>query len=203
MIGIVDYGLGNLASVANALNYLNQSVRQVTKPSDVKGVNALILPGVGHFGAGMQNLARSGLADTLNEVVLNNNMPILGICLGMQLMFAGSDEAPGVKGLGWFEAKCKILKSSILRTPNIGWSDVRFRGRSILLDGLDNPTFYFVHSYYAEDNFTGVTSYINADIKVSSSIERDNIFAVQFHPEKSQRDGIKLITNFTKYVKNG
>ncbi|WP_461208449.1 imidazole glycerol phosphate synthase subunit HisH [Desulfocurvus sp. DL9XJH121] len=203
MIGIVNYGLGNLSSVRNALEFLKREAEFVTRPEDLDRAEALVLPGVGHFVAGMENLLRGGLAQALYREVVDRGKPILGICLGMQLMCASSAEAPGVDGLGWFDLSFELLKSRDLRTPNIGWNDVSATGDSRLLAGLKTPTFYFVHSYYADGLGSGVSSYIDADVKVAASLERGNMFATQFHPEKSQQDGLKVLSNFLEIVDHG
>lgn len=202
MIGVVNYGLGNLSSVLNALEFLKRKAALLSDPAALAEAEALVLPGVGHFAAGMANLRATGLAAALDREV-EKGKPVLGICLGMQLMCAASDEALGVPGLGWFDLTFHLLKSSELRTPNIGWNEVEVPGPSRLLAGLTRPTFYFVHSYFADGLGPGVSSHIAADVKVAATLERDNLFATQFHPEKSQQDGLKLLSNFLEIVDHG
>lgn len=204
MIGIVNYGLGNLSSVANAFRFLKCEARLLTRPEELARVRALVLPGVGHFQAGMSNLRAAGLEEALNRAVLEQGAPILGICLGMQLMCRSSMEAPGVAGLGWFDLDFVLLQSRVLRTPNIGWNEVaQSVPKSRLLAGLRRPTFYFVHSYCAEGAGPGVSSCIDADVKVAATLEQGRIMATQFHPEKSQQDGLKLLANFLECVDHG
>lgn len=203
MIGIINYGLGNLASVINAFEYLGEEVFLINEKDDFEKADALVLPGVGNFSKGMQNLKDKGFIDILNHEVLNNKKLCLGICLGMQLMCSHSEEGD-VPGLGWFNADVKKIKSSNLKTPNVGWSEVvTTEYETVLLAEVKHPTFYFVHSYYVDGNSKYVTSKINADIKIAATMEYENIFAAQFHPEKSQQDGLKILKNFIMKVKNG
>ena len=195
MIGIVDYGLGNLLSVYNAFKYIGIEVAILSKPEELAVTNAIVLPGVGHFSEGMHNLKKLNLINALHEQIMIEKKPVLGICLGMQLMTSFSEEGR-CDGLGWLKCRTKKLHSSILKTPNMGWSEVVKNNNSVILAGMNNPNFYFVHSYYIQGNSQYTTSYIDVDVKVASSIENNNIFAVQFHPEKSQYDGIKCLKNF-------
>ncbi len=204
MIGIVNYGLGNLSSVVNAFRFLKHEGVLLSRPEEFDQVSALVLPGVGHFQAGMNNLRAAGLEDALNHAVLEQGKPVLGICLGMQLMCRSSMEAPGVAGLGWFGLDFVLLRSEELRTPNVGWNEVMQSAKdSRLLDGISRPTFYFVHSYCAEGEGSEVSSFIDADVKVAATLEKGRIFATQFHPEKSQQDGLKLLANFLELVDHG
>lgn len=177
-------------------------MRISSNPAQVADAAKILLPGVGHFGKAMENLARSGLADALNEAVLVKRVPILGICLGMQLMAASSSESDSA-GLGWFGGS--VLRFDIadklhFKVPHIGWNQVRQRKNSRLLKGItDDAEFYFVHSYYyapVDEEEVLLTSEYSCNF--TCGIERDNIFGVQFHPEKSHEAGMKMLRNFVE-----
>lgn len=203
MIGIINYGLGNLASVKNAFEYLGEDVFFINEKEDFDKATALVLPGVGNFKKGMHNLKSKGFIDILNDDVFNKNKYCLGICLGMQLMCSYSEEGE-VAGLNWYPMKVKKINSLDLKTPNIGWSEVtRTEFPSLLMKDIPHPTFYFVHSYYVEGKSEYVTSKIKVDIEVAATLEKGNVMAAQFHPEKSQQDGLKVLENFIMKVKNG
>jgi imidazole glycerol-phosphate synthase subunit HisH len=199
MIGILNYRIGNLASVYNAISFLKTDCIFIEDSKDFNKVDKIILPGVGHFKKGMDNLLKYNLLEGLVEHVIGNKKPCLGICLGMQLMFSYSEEAK-CDGLGWLKGDVRIINSNNLRVPNIGWWQVEKNNTSKILEGINLPTFYFVHSYYVDGDQENVTSYINADIKVCATAEKDNISAVQFHPEKSQQDGLTILSNFIKGI---
>lgn len=199
MIVVIDYGLGNLTSVRNALEELKIPVEISSKLEDIKRAKALILPGVGAAGAGMSNLKENNLDKLIIEQA-ENNKPILGICLGMQLLFSFSEEG-GVKCLNLVEGNVKKFNIN-LKIPEIGWNQVEKNKDSKLLKGISNNSFfYFVNSYYCkpedEKNVTGITEYGE---KFCSVLEKDNIFGVQFHPEKSSEVGLKLLRNFWEAV---
>ena len=194
---VVDYGLGNLWSVRNAFEFVGANVIVSSDPAEVAGAKRLVLPGVGSFGAGMRNLREGGLVDALNEAVVNRGIPLLGICLGMQMLLNSSEEGQ-LNGLGLIEGGCKKFKhSSDLKVPHMSWNRVIDEGRSNLLSGIKDPRFYFVHSYYAEplkeEHIMFSTIYGK---KFASGIKRDNILGVQFHPEKSHKYGLSLMQNF-------
>lgn len=202
MIVIVDYGIGNLASVQNMLKKIN--VKDVVISGDVNVIakaDKLILPGVGSFDAGMNNLVNSGLIEILNKKVLNEKVPILGICLGMQLMTLKSEE--GLKqGLGWVNAetlKFKFPSDSAFKIPHMGWNYISVKKPNPLIDQESKNKFYFVHSYYVkcahEHEVMGTTNYSG---EFTSFFNSNNIFGVQFHPEKSLKFGMKLLENFAK-----
>lgn len=201
MIGIINYGLGNLGSVYNAFEFLKQDAEFVTDAAGLARADALVLPGVGHFGSGMKALEEMDIVGPLSEEVLEKGKPIIGICLGMQLMCGFSEEA-GREGLNWFPHRVSRLKSKELKTPNMGWNEVVINGGRAFT-GMTSPTFYFVHSYYVDGTAEHVSAYIDADVKVGASLERDNVFAMQFHPEKSQQDGLKVLQNFLEVVRGG
>jgi glutamine amidotransferase len=199
MITIIDYGMGNLGSIQNMLKRLGVQSQVTADVSRIAESAKLILPGVGAFDAGMYNLERAGLLPALRERVFDARIPILGICLGMQLMTRGSSEGR-LKGLAWVQADTVRFESadSKLKVPHMGWNDVRLQRASRLTDGLpDEPRFYFVHSYYvrcslAEDVLLTATY----GHEFHSAFNRDNIWGVQFHPEKSHKYGMQLLKNF-------
>lgn len=196
MIAIIDYGAGNIGSIINMLNRLGQDCEVTNEPARIKTATKLILPGVGKFDYGMTKLIESGLTEILNEKVLIEKIPILGICLGAQLMTKSSEEGK-IPGLSWFNAE--VLKfNHELRVPHMGWNSVHPMIDDILTSNLpEEPRFYFVHSYYinsfspSEVMFT--TTYGHEFV---SGLKKDNIYAVQFHPEKSHKFGIRLFENF-------
>jgi len=196
MIGIIDYGMGNVGSVESMINYLGcHKTKIIKKKSELLLVDKLILPGVGTFDNGMKNLKDYGLLDELNKQVLNNKKPILGICLGMQLLMDKSEEGK-LGGLGWIKGDCKKFKfvDKSLKVPHMGWN-VASPITNELCD--NNSRFYFVHSYYVEciekDNIMLKTNY---GIEFVSGVSKDNIFGVQFHPEKSHKYGMDLMEKF-------
>lgn len=205
MIAIIDYDAGNIKSVEKALNYLGEEAIITRDHDEIVNSDKVILPGVGAFADAMEKIRHYGLEDTIHEVV-EKNIPFLGICLGLQLMFESSDEGPGVKGLGLLPGKIlKIPKSGDLKIPHMGWNNIKVKEGSRLFKGLpDNPYVYFVHSYYlhAEEPeiVKAVTDYSTT---IHASVEKGNVFACQFHPEKSSRYGLKILENFAKLEKEG
>ena len=203
MITIVDYGMGNLRSVSKALESLGAKVRVTSDPQDVWAAEKLILPGVGAFPAAMQELTTRKLVDPIKSALAKGTR-YLGICLGLQLLFDESDEGQGAKGLGIIPGKVARFASSSLKVPHMGWNrvfDPRPPNTPIkcpLLRGIEDERFmYFVHSYYAQPTEQVVVA-LETDYggKFASMIWRGNIFATQFHPEKSQAVGLKLLENF-------
>lgn len=191
MISIIDYGAGNLRSISNALKKVGADV-EVTNGIDKKA-DAIILPGVGNFGDAMQGI--SLLRENLLEQ-LDSGKPFLGLCLGLQVLFEGSDEAPDIKGLGVLKGSCKRFKEG--KVPHMGWNQVRKVEDSTLFDGIrDNENFYFVHSYYGPvlKETIGVCNY---GVDFSAAVQKGNIFACQFHPERSGEPGLKVLKNFLK-----
>ncbi|PSR18713.1 imidazole glycerol phosphate synthase subunit HisH [filamentous cyanobacterium CCP3] len=203
MIVILDYGMGNLGSVLNMLRKIGAEATISSDPDQILAASKLILPGVGAFDRGMANLAQRGLLDPLNRAVLEQRTPVLGICLGIQLMTRTSEE--GTKpGLGWFEADTVRFQLSDLpgdrrhKIPHMGWNDVHYSPDSKLFQGWDGEArFYFVHSYYVtaqrSQDVAGTAAYGREFV---AALERDHIFGVQFHPEKSHRYGMQLLKNF-------
>mgnify|MGYP000056634684 CR=1 FL=1 len=198
MITVLDYDAGNIKSVEKALKYLGQDVIVSRDSSEILQADKVILPGVGSFGDAMNNLDHFNLVDTIKKVA-EKDTPFLGICLGLQLMFESSDEGPGVKGLGLLPGKIlRIPKSGDLKIPHMGWNNIKVKEDSRLFKGLpENPYVYFVHSYYLqaddEDIVAATTEY---GVKIHAAVEKDNIFACQFHPEKSSTVGLQILKNF-------
>jgi glutamine amidotransferase len=200
VIAIVNYGMGNLASINNMLKKIGAKSEITSDPARIRSAQKLILPGVGAFDTGMKRLADLGLTDVLNEQVKQQGVPVLGICLGMQLMTIGSEEG-ALSGLSWIDAdtrRFQPLEGSAFKVPHMGWNVVRPEKPSVLLrDSIGEQRFYFVHSYY-------VCCRNRADVLLTSDFggafdagfERENIMGVQFHPEKSHRFGMLLLRNF-------
>jgi glutamine amidotransferase len=200
-IGIVEYGAGNLKSLINALQRLKKtSISVVSSPDDLMKIDAIILPGVGAFAMCMDNLSKSGLITALNRQVLEKSIPILGICLGMQLFAENSVENGDRAGLGWIPGKVTRMKTPKgLPLPHVGWNQVTvMKKEGLFSNSCQNPDFYFDHSYVVNcepDVVAGKTLY---GISVVSSIQHKNIYGVQFHPEISGERGLKLLDNFVQ-----
>ena len=205
MIAIIDYDAGNIRSVEKALLALGQDVTVTADRDEILHADKVILPGVGAFGDAMEKLKQSGLDEVIREVT-EKGTPFLGICLGLQLLFEHSDEAPGVEGLG-------ILKGEILRIPDkegykiphMGWNSLHFQNNGRLFQGIPEQTYvYFVHSYYLQaeepEIVKATTEYSTC---IHASVEKDNVFACQFHPEKSSKWGLKILENFAAVGKDG
>ncbi len=199
MLAVIDYGAGNLRSVLHALNYLNaDSIRIVRDPHDLKGAAKLILPGVGAFGAGMEKLRLQGLVQPIREAVWKGT-PYLGICLGMQFLFERSDEMGDHEGLGLLPGRVTRFPAEIgLKIPHMGWNALQPQRSSPLLKGLEADSYaYFVHSYYCDPaDFDDVICTVDYGIRFAAAVQREQIYGVQFHPEKSQRTGLRILTNF-------
>jgi glutamine amidotransferase len=199
-VSLVDYGIGNIDSVRRALQDCGAEVILAAGRADFEKSSAIILPGVGAFGDGMKHLRERGLVDVLNEQVLEKGIPFLGVCLGMQMLAKHGFENEQSEGLGWIDADCVRLKpaSAEERIPHIGWNEVAHDGRSALLNGLPSgKDFYFVHSFAlaCRDRSTvaATTPYAGG---FPSVVRHENIWGVQFHPEKSQKAGFQLLRNF-------
>ena len=203
MIAIVDYGMGNLRSVERALHELRADARLVRDHDELREAERIVLPGVGAFGVAMQRLRGFGLVDVLNELVIEERRPLLGICLGMQLLCRDSHEHGHHEGLGWIPATVRRIDpgDAKLRVPHVGWNDVRATGDSVLFEGgPPEGVFYFVHSYFVDcDDDASVTATCSYGIDFPATIERGNIAAAQFHPEKSQVDGLALLERFLQW----
>lgn len=198
MIAIIDYDAGNLKSVEKALLSLGEEVIVSRKPEDILAADKVILPGVGAFGDAMEKLHRFDLVDTIYKVV-ENKTPFLGICLGLQLLFEESDEAEGVKGLGILQGKIlKIPPKDGYKIPHMGWNSLEIKDNAKLFRGIrDGSYVYFVHSYYlkaADESIVAAsTEYCT---HIHASVESGNVFACQFHPEKSSEVGLRILKNF-------
>lgn len=196
MITLLDYGAGNVRSVINAIKSLGESVQLVDDARDIENAERLVFPGVGAFGNMMQILEQKKLVQPLKEY-LESDRPFLGICMGMQALFEESEEAPGVKGLGFFPGMVRRFQVN-LAVPQIGWNGIHIRQPSTLLNGLTgDERFYFVHSYYVDPESDEIAlTTTDYEIEFVSSVKRGNILATQFHPEKSGANGLKLLRNF-------
>ena len=196
MLALIDYGVGNLYSVAKALAYVGGDVKITSAAADIERADKLILPGVGAFGDCMKNLAATGLIPTIVREVAAGK-PILGICVGLQILFAGSEESPNVDGLKIFDGYVRRICADGLKIPHMGWNSIHF-GDSKLFAGLSGePYFYFVHSYHAAPDDTNlIAATTTYGESVTAALERGNIFATQFHPEKSGDVGLRVLKNF-------
>jgi imidazole glycerol-phosphate synthase subunit HisH len=204
MITIVDYGAGNLFSIQNMFKKIGVDAVIATDELSIENAEKLVLPGVGSFDTCAEKLQQSGLHNALNKKVIENKIPVLGICVGMQLMTAGSEEGV-LPGLGWIKGKTVKFRPELLpidfKIPHMGWRDVELKRSSRLFDNMYmEPRFYFVHSYYVlpeDDN--DVLVYAKYGHMFPAAIEHNNITGVQFHPEKSHKYGMKLLENFVKH----
>lgn len=200
MIAIIDYDAGNIKSVEKAMLLLGQEVKITRDKEEILNADKVILPGVGAFGDAMGKLHQYGLVDVIKEVVAKGT-PFIGICLGLQLLFESSDETPGVEGLGILKGKIlRIPDAEGLKIPHMGWNSLKFPSEGRLFKGLSEDSYvYFVHSYYlvAEDESI-VTATTEYSTLIHASVEQGNVFACQFHPEKSSDVGIQILKNFVE-----
>ena len=198
-IALIDYGMGNLMSVSKALGSVGGKVRLVRTPADARGAAAAVLPGVGAFGDGLAQLQASGLVSFLKEKTAAG-MPLLGICLGMQMLMDSSEESPGVPGLSLIPGKVLRFPDGGLKVPQIGWNSIVPAAGDPFFRGIAPDTFfYFVHSYYVKPDHPSDTAAVcNYMIDFAAAVRRGNIFAVQFHPEKSQDAGLRILKNFVE-----
>lgn len=199
MIGIINYGVGNLRSVAGAVERLEHEAVVTNDPEVLSKAEKLILPGVGAFGDGMKKLHGYGLVPLLTDLVLEKKKPILGICLGFQLMARSSEEFGVHKGLGWIDADViRMAVNSELRLPHVGWNELRQTKESLLFSHIPSDAlFYYVHSYHVKCGQPGIIAgECDYGLRFTASVETDNIFGTQFHPEKSQQWGLQVLDNF-------
>ena len=198
MIVVIDYGMGNLKSVENAFRKYTDEVVVTDDYNTIKNAEKLVLPGVGSFGKAMENIDKLNLRSLILEKV-NANTPLIGICLGLQLLFDTSEESPGVEGLGIIPGSVKRFSADMkLKVPQIGWNSVVKASENVLLDGVKNDDyFYFVHSFYVDpiDKNVALTK-TEYGIEYVSSIQKSSVVAFQFHPEKSHNIGLSIIENF-------
>jgi glutamine amidotransferase len=199
---VIDYGMGNLGSVRRASEECGADVEVSDQPVDLRSATHIILPGVGSFTDGMANLTSHGWVSAIREAVLNDGIPLLGICLGMQLLAEIGYEGGETPGLGLIPGKVDLLKStsSVERIPHVGWNEIFSSNQASLFEGIpDGSDFYFVHSYHFKvkdpSHVVATTPYCGGFI---SAVQSGNVYGVQFHPEKSQRSGFQLLKNFLK-----
>ncbi len=201
MILIIDYGMGNLRSVSKALEHFGARVEISDKPKDLQTADKIILPGVGAFGDAMEELNQRGLAEPLIQEV-RAKKKLLGICLGLQLLFETSEESPGVPGLGLLPGSVVRFRSSDIKVPHIGWNSITLQNpHPLLVKVPDKSYFYFVHSYYGKpaQNMLSAASCTYGSEIFSAMVGEGNIFATQFHPEKSQDAGLQILKNFAAW----
>jgi len=199
MITIIDYGMGNVGSILNMLKKIRVAAAVSSKIEDIRAADKIILPGVGAFDNGIKGLDERGLTKSLYERIIEDRIPVLGVCLGMQLLTKSSEEG-NLKGLGFIKAKTVKFKNSELKVPNMGWNSIEMQKKSKLFKKLDKDSrFYFVHSYYVvcenKEDILATTVY---GFPFVSAFEVENIFGVQFHPEKSHKFGMQLLKNFVE-----
>ena len=202
MVSIIDYGAGNIRSVENAIRFLGQDPVLTRDPEVILSSDHCILPGVGAFGDAMARLRKYGLDEVIGETV-QRGIPFLGICLGLQLLFESSEESPGAEGLGILPGKILRIPDSdkghaVRKVPQIGWNDLSFPRAGKLFEGIGEGAYvYFVHSYYLRASDPAiVTAQTEYGVKIDAAVERGNVFACQFHPEKSEAVGMKILNNF-------
>ena len=201
-IVVIDYGLGNIRSVRGALIQCGREASISGDINEMRAADALVLPGVGAFGDGMSQLRARNLVEPLTDLVMNEKKPILGICLGAQLMAHTGSEFGDHEGLGWIEADVRRIDADNLPLPHVGWNDIELTNPSLLYKGMDHtPLVYFVHTYHIdcrEESLVTSRSHYGHDLVASYEIE--NIYGTQFHPEKSQADGLKSLENFLNLI---
>jgi glutamine amidotransferase len=203
LIVIIDYEVGNVASVANMLNRIGQTQNVISRhPDIIRKADRIILPGVGAFDKGMRNLRELGLIDSLNVAAMERKVPVLGICLGMHLLTASSDEGTE-PGLGWIDGtthRFDTHSNPELKVPHMGWNYADPKRENPLIPMGSRPRFYFVHGYYVEmAHVTDVVATTSYGAQFPSAISHDNVFGVQFHPEKSHRFGLELLRRFAAF----
>jgi glutamine amidotransferase len=195
-IAIVDYGMGNLFSIYNALNRVEAQAKIVSEPTALADADGIVVPGVGAFGQCMSSLSR--FEDALLKA-LEEGTPILGICIGLQVLFEESEESPGARGLGWIKGKVVKLPAGVM-IPQMGWNSLSINRPVEMLDGIrEGDMFYFVHSYYVLPiDRSVIAATTEHGVNLTAAVEKDNLFATQFHPEKSGNKGLKILENFVR-----
>ena len=201
MIGIIDYGMGNLASVQNALNHLEVENKIISDPTALKNCEKLILPGVGAFRDSMQNIHDSGMYETFCQLVKEEKKPLLGICLGMQVLFEAGQEDGYTPGFGFLKGQVIPMTNPSIRIPHIGWNQLeKAQDHPVFNNISDRPFVYFVHSYYASDmdsqDLLGYCHY--GPYQIPGLVYHENVLGAQFHPEKSAEDGLKILKYFVE-----
>ena len=199
MIKIIDYNMGNLLSVAKAFESLGGDIAVVSRPEELRNADGIVLPGVGNFGEGMEHLRQRGFETPLLDNIAAGT-PFLGICLGMQMLMEYSEEAPGVKGLGIFKGGVVKFPAGKEKVPHMGWNNIQLTNPHPVLEGIAPESyFYFVHSYYvAPDEQQVITASCSYITEFAAALGDKNIFATQFHPEKSQDKGLIILKNFIR-----
>ena len=195
-VAIIDYGMGNVASVQKALNYLKIQSTVTKNFTEIEVAKYIILPGVGSFHQGISNLKKDGLFNFLTQQVMEKGKPFLGICLGMQLIASRGTEPFDTDGLNWIQGDVIKIEANGIRVPHLGWNNITTKDQKYF-SNIRNPDFYFIHSYHfrvAEQSCISAT--VNYGSNLVACIQKDNIFATQFHPEKSQESGLRLLKNF-------
>jgi len=198
MVAVIDYDAGNIKSVAKAVKSLGREAAVTRDRDEILSADSIILPGVGAFGDAMEKLTGYGLDGVIKEAAARR-IPLLGICLGLQLFYEGSEESPGAEGLGLFKGVCRRFpKDGGLKVPQIGWNRLLTAPGTRLFEGLPaDPYVYFVHSYYAStEESEGGAAFSEYGVRFTAALERDKVFACQFHPEKSGRTGLRILENF-------
>lgn len=204
MIALLDYGVGNLQSLERAFAAVGAEARPVRDAAGLEGARAVVLPGVGHFHEAMDNLREGGLIEPLRRKVMGEGLPLMGMCLGMQLLMHRSDEG-GAEGLGWLDGEVRSLRAAhpdtALKIPHIGWNTVTAASDSRLFAGVPlEASYYFAHSYAVLELANAATAMATYGVPFIAAVEKDNLFATQFHPEKSHQNGIHLLRNFMSHV---
>jgi imidazole glycerol-phosphate synthase subunit HisH len=202
MITIIDYGSGNLKSIQNGFHHVGAEVLVTRDKEELKKADVMILPGVGAFGTAMENLKK--YEDIIHQHI-KDDKPFLGVCLGLQVLFSESEESPMIRGLDVFSGKVvrfpDTLRNDGLKIPHMGWNNLNIKQNSPLLEGIGGDYMYFVHSYYVRpDNEEVVAATVDYGVEVPAVVAQDNVFATQFHPEKSGEIGLKILKNFLKNV---
>lgn len=204
MVAIIDYDAGNVKSVEKALQFLGKETILTRDPEKILAADRVILPGVGAFGDAMQKLRDYGLVEVIRAVT-EKGTPFLGICLGLQLLFESSEESPGVPGLGILKGKILRIPDGVgadgkpLKIPHIGWNSLDFPGKGRLFEGISPQLYvYFVHSYYLKAEEDIVTARTEYGVSIDAAVEKGNVFACQFHPEKSSETGLSILRNFIR-----
>ncbi len=204
MTAIIDYGAGNLRSVEKALTHIGCSCRVVESGRELLEADRAVLPGVGAFGEAMNGLESRGLVQAIREFAASGR-PLLGVCLGLQVLFESSEESPGVKGLGLLKGRVvRLPEESGLKIPHVGWNSLTVDRPGWLLEGLEpEPYVYFVHSYYLQAGEDVVSARAEYGADIHAAVERGNLAACQFHPEKSGETGLRILRNFARKTKGG
>jgi glutamine amidotransferase len=202
MLTLIDYGVGNINAFLNIYKQLNIPVTVAKTTNDLKTTSKIILPGVGHFDYAMERFTSSGMKEKVNELVLEKEVPVIGICVGMQMMAKKSDEG-SLEGLGWLNAEVKKFddsqRSAKTPLPHMGWNDIYPKNDNKILTGLTDSKFYFLHSYYFDcKDDSDVVASADYGVRFTCAVNHKNIYGVQFHPEKSHRFGIQLLKNFAE-----